>query len=222
MPLRLDACEDLIDMADRDPNILKTIFTSDETWRLRYDPEDKRHSMEWLGPWSPKSKKARSEKSRIKTMLAVFFDSEVLVHIEFLPEGTTLNASTYVEILKRLLQLIKQVRPQYAKQGDWTLLHDNARPHTAFVVQKFLDKREVVSLYHQTLLPRLVYPDLFLFPKLNSALKGQRFSHISDIQRNVTTQLKAIPKDECARSYQDLYGRSQKCITIDGHYFKAQ
>ncbi|GBM88680.1 hypothetical protein AVEN_68640-1 [Araneus ventricosus] len=110
MQLRLDACEDLIDMADRDPNFLQTIVTGDETWCLRYDPEGKRHSMEWRGRGSPKRKKSRSDKSRIKTVLVVFFDSEGLVHTEILPEDTKLNASTYMEIFKCLLQRIKWLR----------------------------------------------------------------------------------------------------------------
>ncbi|GBM02739.1 hypothetical protein AVEN_40811-1 [Araneus ventricosus] len=127
-----------------------------------------------------------------------------------------------MEILKRLPQRIKRVRPQYAKQGDWILLHDNARTHTAFLVQKFLAKRGIVSLNHPLYSPDSSPSDFFLFPKLKSALKGQCFSHISDIQPNVTTQLKAIPKDGYARSFQDLFSRSQKYITIDGDYFEGQ
>ncbi|GBN25990.1 Mariner Mos1 transposase [Araneus ventricosus] len=218
MQLRLDACGDLTDMTDRDPNFLKPIVTGDETWCPRYDPEGKRHSIKWRGPGSPESKKAQSEKSCIKTMLAVFFDSEGLVHIELLPEGNMLNASTHMEILKRLLQWIKRD----TKQGDWTLLHDNARLHTTFLLQKFLTKRRVLSLNHPPYSPDLSLLDFFLFPKLKSALKGQRFLYISDIQHNVTTQLKAIPKDSYAKSFQDLHSRSQKYITIDRNYFEEQ
>ena len=222
MQHRLDACGDLIDMADRDPNFLKTIVTGDETWCLKYDPEGKRQSMEWRGQRSPKGKTVRCEKSRIKTMLVVFFDSEGLIHKEFLPEGSTLTAATYVDILKRLLQRINRVRPQYARHGHWTLLHDNARPHTALLVQRFLTTKGVVSLKHPPYSPDLSPPDFFLFPKVKSALKGHRFADISDIQHNVTTQLKAISKDEYARSFQELYKRSQRCITIDGDYFEGQ
>jgi len=38
--------------------------------------------------------------------------------------------------------------------------------------------------------------DLWLFPKIKSALKVQRFQHIEDIQQNVMTALKAIPQQE--------------------------
>ncbi|GFT13219.1 mariner Mos1 transposase [Trichonephila clavipes] len=62
-------------------------------------------------------------------MLISFFDSKGLIYKEFLPERTTLNAVSNAKILKRLMQRIHRVRPEYAKQGSWTLLHDNARPH---------------------------------------------------------------------------------------------
>ena len=42
-----------------------------------------------------------------------FFDCEGIIHKEFLPEGSTLNAAAYVEVLKRLLQRIRWVRLQY-------------------------------------------------------------------------------------------------------------
>ncbi|GFW73150.1 hypothetical protein TNCV_832681 [Trichonephila clavipes] len=62
---------------------------------------------------------------RLKTMPIVFFDSKGLIHKEFLPESTTWNAVAY-SVLKRLLQRIRRVCPEYAKQGSWTLLLDNA------------------------------------------------------------------------------------------------
>ncbi|GFU07483.1 mariner Mos1 transposase [Trichonephila clavipes] len=70
-------------------------------------------------------------------MLIAFFDSEGLIHEEFLPESTTLNAVDYAEILKPLLQRIRRVRPEYTKQGSRTLLNDNTRPHIALVVRQF-------------------------------------------------------------------------------------
>lgn len=222
MQYRLDACGDLIDTADQDRNFLKCIVTGDESWCLKYDPESKRQSLEWRGPLSPKTTKVRSEKSRIKTMLIAFFDSKGLIHKEFLPEGTTLNAAAYVDILKRLLQRIRRVRPEYAAQGSWALLHDNARPHTALVVQQFLAAKGVVTINHPPYSPDLSPPDFFLFPRLKLALKGQRFADISDIQSNVTAELKAIPKEAYAKSFWDLYSRSQKCIAINGDYFEGQ
>lgn len=222
MQTRVEACRDLIKTADENPDFLNCIVTGDESWCLKYDPETKRQSSEWRSPGSPRQKKVRSEKSRIKTMLIAFFDSHGIIHKEFLPEGSTMNANTYVEILKRLLRRIRRVRPQYAEQGSWCLLHDNARPHTALVVQQMLAEKGVVSLAHPPYSPDLAPADFFLFPKLKLSLKGKRFSDIPDIQSNVIQELNDIRRDDFARSFQELYQRSQKCINLNGDYFEGR
>ncbi|GFU16064.1 protein GVQW3 [Trichonephila clavipes] len=63
-------------------------------------PETKRQSNEWHTPQSPRQKKARMSKSRMKAMLTVFFDKNGVVHSEFVPEGQTVNGAFYVEVLK--------------------------------------------------------------------------------------------------------------------------
>jgi hypothetical protein len=78
-------------MADADKNFFNTVITGDETWCFAYDPETKRHSSEWVGETAPLPKKLKFQKSRIKTMLIIFFDSQGVVHTEFVPEGKIVN-----------------------------------------------------------------------------------------------------------------------------------
>ncbi|UYV75163.1 hypothetical protein LAZ67_12002713 [Cordylochernes scorpioides] len=56
------------------------------------DPETKAQSSEWHTPASPRPRKARMSKSRVKTMLIVFFDKRGLIRKEFVPQGKTVNA----------------------------------------------------------------------------------------------------------------------------------
>ncbi|XP_018403545.1 PREDICTED: uncharacterized protein LOC108780364 [Cyphomyrmex costatus] len=72
---------------------------SNKTWVIEYDPETKRQSAEWHTTASPHPKKARMSKSKVKTMLIVFFDIRGLVHHEFVPHGKTVDAKFYVEVL---------------------------------------------------------------------------------------------------------------------------
>ncbi|XP_011706123.1 PREDICTED: putative uncharacterized protein FLJ37770, partial [Wasmannia auropunctata] len=83
---RIEYCQDLLSMIDRDENFLDKIITGDETWCFAYDPETKRQSSEWVGESSPRPKKLRFQKSRVKTMLIVFFDSSGIVYKEFVPQ----------------------------------------------------------------------------------------------------------------------------------------
>ena len=48
------------------------------------------------------SEKARMSKSKVKSMLICFFDSQGIVHTEFVPEGQTVNQLYYREFLERL------------------------------------------------------------------------------------------------------------------------
>jgi hypothetical protein len=78
-------------MADADKNFLNKIITGDETWCFACDPETKRQSSEWVGETSPQPKKLKFQRSRIKTTLIIFFDSQGAMHKEFIPKGKTVN-----------------------------------------------------------------------------------------------------------------------------------
>jgi hypothetical protein len=59
-----------------------------------------------------------------------------------------------------------------------------------------------------------------MFPKIKSALKLTKISNTEDIQRNVMTELKAIPhqKFQCFQQWQHRWA---KCMAAQGEYFKV-
>jgi len=78
------------------------VITGDETLIFEYDPQTKRQSKEWHTSASTLPKKASRSKSKIKSMPICFFDSERIVHTEFVPQRHTVNQFYYREILERL------------------------------------------------------------------------------------------------------------------------
>jgi len=88
---RRDVCLDLLDRLEREPEFFSPVITGDESWILEYDPQTKRQSREWHTANSPRPKKARTSKSKIKSMLICFFDSQGIVHKEFVPPGQTVK-----------------------------------------------------------------------------------------------------------------------------------
>ncbi|KAL4112628.1 hypothetical protein QTP88_016377 [Uroleucon formosanum] len=100
---RVSHAKDVLQMVTNTPNFLKNIITGDESWCFAYDPETKRQSAQWVGENSPRPKKLRFQKSKIKTMLIVLFDSQGIIHKEFVPPGSTVNAEFYKNVLDRLL-----------------------------------------------------------------------------------------------------------------------
>jgi len=74
-------------------------------------------------------------------MLICFFDSQGIVHTEFVPQGQTVNQFYYREILERLRKRVVRVRPTIA--NNWLLHHDNAPCHMAISVIEFLAKKGI-------------------------------------------------------------------------------
>jgi hypothetical protein len=105
-------------------------------------------------------------------MLVTFFDSQGIIHKEFVPAGQMVNKEYYVQLLSHLVQRIHQVRLQFQEIGSSFLLHDNTRPLTAVSIKQFLAKQGIPVLNCPLYSPELHPTDFFLFPKLKFMLKG--------------------------------------------------
>jgi len=127
-----------LERIENDENLSNII--GDESWIFEYDPETKRQSTEWHTSNSPRPKKAKMSKSKIKSMLICFLYSQG-VQKEFVPQGQTVNKQYYREVLERLRKRVHRVRPEIA--DIWMLHHDNAPCHTAISVNEFLTKKSI-------------------------------------------------------------------------------
>src|SRR5215510_2144284 len=89
------------------------------------------------------SEKSEKEQIKIKNKIHahLFFDSEGIVHTEFVPQRHTVNQFYYREILERLRKRVVRVRPSIA--DNWMLHHDNAPCHTGISVNEFLTKKGI-------------------------------------------------------------------------------
>jgi hypothetical protein len=59
----------------------------------------------------------------------------------------------------------------------------------------------------------LALDDLWLFPKIKTALKELRYQDIEDIQKNVVMALKAIPQQEFQKYFQQWQHHWAKCMS---------
>ncbi|GBN31099.1 hypothetical protein AVEN_48528-1 [Araneus ventricosus] len=94
--------------------------------------------------------------------VGVFFDYDSVIHYEFIPEGQTVNKELYMEILKRLRDAIRRKLPEKGATNDWFLLHDNAPPHRALIVKKYLARHSITTLEHPLYSPDLAPADFYL------------------------------------------------------------
>jgi hypothetical protein len=89
---REEMCQNVLEKIEEDPNFLSSVVTCDETWLFQYDPETKRQSMQWKTTHSPRPKKARMSKSKIKTMIVIFFDIQGIIMTQYV------NQTYYIEL----------------------------------------------------------------------------------------------------------------------------
>ena len=115
------------------PDLLIRVVTGDESLIFEYDPLTKQQSLEWKSASSSRPKKARLFKSKIKVMLIVFFDVHGIAHLEFLPQGQTINQNVYKDIL-RLMRSVREKRRELWETKSWLLHYDNAPAHNALSI----------------------------------------------------------------------------------------
>jgi hypothetical protein len=87
-----------------------------------------------------------------------------------------------VEILKQLCEAVRRERPE-VWPNYWILHHDNAPAHKKLHIKHFLAQKLITEMEHLPCSLDLAPYDFWLFPKIKSAIKGQRFQDIKDIQK---------------------------------------
>ena len=112
------------------------------TWKQRSNL----HSGRAKHPPDPKKLAKFDPKSRCCSQF--FFDASGVVHHEYLPEGSTVNQTYNIEVLKRLRNAIRRKTPNLWRSCDWFFHHDNAPAHSALRTRNFLAKHSITVLSH--------------------------------------------------------------------------
>ena len=137
---RRDVCLDLLGRLEKEPEFFSRVITGDESWILEYDPDTKRQSRGWHTANSPHPKKARMSKSKIKSMLICFFDSQGIVHKDLCHQDK-LSIKLFIRKSLRLRKMVAHVRTGI--ECTWMLQHDNAPCHTAVSSNEFLTEKNI-------------------------------------------------------------------------------
>jgi hypothetical protein len=87
-------------------------------------------------------------------------------------------------------------------------------------VKQFLAQKSIPEIEHSPYSPDLAPNKFWMFPKIKSALEGQRF-RIMKTSKNVTMALKAIPQHEFKKCLQQLQHCWAECTAAEGKYFKG-
>ncbi|PNF23144.1 hypothetical protein B7P43_G06679 [Cryptotermes secundus] len=112
------------------------------------------------------------------------------------------------------------IREKWRTNG-WVLQYDNARPHTAYIVQEFLANNKMAVVPHPPYSPDLAPCDFFLFPKMKIKLKGRRFDTVEEIQVETQTVLNTLTKKDFQDAFEKWQKRWDRCMRSQGDYFEG-
>ena len=76
---------------------------------LPVTPKQSDRVLNGLVRQTPRPKRLKFQRSRIKTVLIIFFDSQGIVHKEFVPDGKIVNAEFYKGEMNFLLKRIQRL-----------------------------------------------------------------------------------------------------------------
>jgi len=119
---------------------LYRIVTGDEKW-IFYDNSKKKKYYAKPGQSLPSTSTSTSRPNihGSKIMLCIWWDQEGLVYYEFTAETWRFHYERSVSTTIDSFELCIARKTEYEQRYDKVLLHDNAQPHVAKVVKKYLE-----------------------------------------------------------------------------------
>jgi len=114
----------------------------------------------------------------------MFWDRKVILLVDFLPQGSTINAGVCCNTLQKLHHMIQNKRRGMFNRVV-VMIHDNTHPHTA--MQNLITTFHWEQFDHPPYSPHLVPSDFHLLLHLKSFLPCQWFHEDSEVKEAVTT-----------------------------------
>ena len=203
-------------------SFLHRIVTGDDKW-LNYENPERKKS--YVKPGQPGTSMPKRNIHGGKVMISIWWDQKGVIHHELFQRDPktkkTITGEVYRQQLIRLNRAIKEKRPEYATRHDCIIFqHDNARPHVAKPVKKYLDNTGWEILPHPPYSPDIAPTDYHLFRSMQNALTGIRFTSKEDIENWLDSFLASKDEKFFWDGIHHLPDRWAKVIASDGQYFE--
>ena len=181
---RITVCSSLLSRFACEP-FLDRIVTGDEKWVLYVNVNRKR---QWLNKKEQPLKIPKPQLHPKKVMLCVWWKITGIVHFELLP-NTMVTAQIYADQLERVQASLIQIHPTLVNRKGVILLHNNARPHVAKLVDEKIMQLGWEVLAHPPYSPDLAPSDYHLFRSLQHHLREKSYTEEDDIKMDIQSFL---------------------------------
>jgi len=148
----------------------------------------------------------------------MFSDRKGILLVDFLPQGSTINAGVCCNTLKKLCHAVQNKQCGMISCGV-LMIHDSTRPHTA--IQYLITTFGCEQFDHPPYGPDLAPSDFRLFLHLKSFLAGLWFHKDNEVKEAVTTCFAQQAASFCDEGIQKLVQHYDRCLNNGGNYFKS-
>lgn len=118
--------------------------------------------MQLKRPASHPPKKFRTQRSASMVMATVFWESKVIILIDYKSAGTSIKGEYYANVIKQLRLLLKKTNKGKLAAGV-LLLHENAPVQKSRVAKVAIHECKFEQLNHPSYSPDLAPCDNYLF-----------------------------------------------------------
>jgi [histone H3]-lysine36 N-dimethyltransferase SETMAR len=212
---RVAICMSLLSRLKIEP-FLNRIVTGDEKWVLYVNIVRRR---QWVSRGAKAIPVPKPDLHQKKIMLSVWWSTQGIVHFELLPAGLTITANVYTEQLTRVQNALIQKQTALVSRKGVLLLHDNARPHVAAVVQEKIMELDWELLPHPPYSPDIAPSDYYLFRSLQNNLKDLSFENEDHVKTHLQNFFDSKPRAFYKAGIAQLPSRWQRVIDSNGEYF---
>ena len=124
------------------------------------------------------------------------FSTIAIVHHDFFPQGIMVNKERPIA-QSNMSETYRMIEKQ-----SWILQHDSAPITHRCLYVSFWQKKKSVIIPQPPYSLDLAFADFFLFPKLESPMKGKGFATIEEIKEKSKQKLLAIPKSAFQKRFE--------------------
>uniref|UniRef100_A0A8R1EED8 HTH_48 domain-containing protein n=1 Tax=Caenorhabditis japonica TaxID=281687 RepID=A0A8R1EED8_CAEJA len=211
MQARVTACQSVL-LTPQRKEFLADLVTEDESWVL-YNNDT--HRAVWIPRGDEPPVQPNANLHEKKCLLSCFWDAKGMLYYELLPQGRTVNATTYSNHLASLALALREKRP---RRSAVHLLHDDARPHVTKATQAKLQELNWDTVPHPPYSPDITSSDYHLFRPLKLFLKEMRFAKYEDLKMAVFDFFDSQSAAFWKKGIDDLPERWLTVVTNDGQY----
>lgn len=137
----------------------------------------------------------------MKAMVILFFYSQWLIHVEWIPQGQTANKKYFFKIQKGFRRKMKKKRSQPWSRGQLWFHQDNISCHKSTLVTTWMANWGIKAVQHSPYNPDLALCEFFLFPRIKDRLREIRFPPTQELKETAKKYVKGLMKKDFEKNW---------------------